>query len=110
MIEQGRVMRDIMINFSVCSVTRRVTAFRDHPRMMKTQTPPRPSFEETSLENCEAVLICLNTRKFIVIRHDGPRNLWPIDGGWDKLRDLKPGDEVIYKGDRTTVVALDVYR
>jgi hypothetical protein len=78
--------------------------------MMKTESAGRPTSDETSLENCEAILICLNTRRFIVARHDEPKNLWPIGGGWDKLRDLKPGDEVIYKGDRTTVRAVDVYR
>jgi hypothetical protein len=83
--------------------------------MMKTQTPERlsqaeTSFKEPSLEDCEAILICLNSNRFVVVCVGEPENLWPIDGGWDKLRDLKPGDEVIYKGDRTTVRALDVYR
>ena len=78
--------------------------------MMKTETSKTHCLEQTSLENCQAVLICLNTRRFIVVRHDEPKNLWPIDGGWDRLRDLKAGDEVIYKGDRTTIRALDVYR
>jgi hypothetical protein len=76
--------------------------------MMKT--PTLPSFEETSLEDCQALLICLNNRRFVVVRHDEPKDLWPVDGGWEKLRHLKPGDEVIYKGDRTSVRALDVYR
>ena len=46
----------------------------------------------------------------MVARPGEPRDLWPVDGGWDKLRDLKPGDEVIYKGNVTTVRAVDVYR
>ena len=83
--------------------------------MMTTQTHETPaheesSFEDSSLVDCEAVMICLSTRRFIIVRTREPKNLWPIDGGWDKLRDLKPGDEVIYKGERTTVRALDVYR
>lgn len=78
--------------------------------MMKPEPTQSPPLDQASLQNCEAVLICLNTRRFVVARHGEPKNLWPINGGWDKLRDLKPGDEVIYKGDRTTVRALDVYR
>jgi hypothetical protein len=76
--------------------------------MMKT--PTLPSFEEASLEDCQALLICLNNRRFVVVRTRQPKDLWPIDGGWEKLRHLKPGDEVIYKGQRTSVLALDVYR
>ncbi len=78
--------------------------------MMNTQTSDLSTFEDVSLQDCEAVLICLNTRRFVVARPGDPRDLWPIDGGWEKLRHLKPGDEVIYKGNRTTVRALDVYR
>ncbi|MGI9474377.1 MAG: hypothetical protein ACR2NZ_22740 [Rubripirellula sp.] len=74
-----------------------------------TLTPP-PPIDDVSVENCEAVLICLNSRRFVVARPNEPKDLWPVDGGWEKLRQLKPGDEVIYKGDRTTVRALDVYR
>ena len=69
-----------------------------------------PELDEVSVQNCEAMLICLNSRRFVVARPDEPKDLWPIDGGWKKLRDLKPGDEVIYKGEQTTVRALDVYR
>ncbi len=68
------------------------------------------TWEDARLENCEAILICLNNRRFVIARHDEPKDLWPIGGGWNKLRELKPGDEVIYKGDRTTVRAIDVYR
>jgi hypothetical protein len=68
------------------------------------------ALEELTLDECEAILICLSTKRFVVVRTDQPENLWPIAGGWDKIRDLKPGDEVIYKGDRTTVRALDTYR
>lgn len=78
--------------------------------MMNAQTPDQASIEEVSLENCEAILICLNTRRFVVARHDQPKDLWPVDGGWAKLRHLKPGDEVIYKGARTVVRAVAVYR
>ena len=77
--------------------------------MMNTPTFNLPSFEESSLQDCEAVLVCLNTKRFVIVRYDEPKDFWPVDGGWEKLRDLKPGDEVIYKGDRTTIRAIDVY-
>jgi hypothetical protein len=75
-----------------------------------TNTIDSPSFEEHSLADCEAILVCLENRKFVVARPGEPRDLWPLDGGWEKLRELKPGDEVVYKGDRTIVRALEVYR
>lgn len=84
--------------------------------MTNTETFARPSHKDSAfeqqpnLENCESILIGLETRRFVVVRTDEPENLWPIAGGWDKLRDLKPGDEVIYKGARTTVRALQAYR
>ncbi|MDE0862991.1 MAG: hypothetical protein OSA98_04330 [Rubripirellula sp.] len=77
---------------------------------MDSNTLSPPSIEDVSVEDCEAVLICLNSRRFVVARPGEPRDLWPLGGGWDKLRQLKPGDEVIYKGHLTTVRAVDVYR
>ncbi|MBD54330.1 MAG: hypothetical protein CMM05_04505 [Rhodopirellula sp.] len=77
---------------------------------MDSKTISPPSVEDVTVEDCEAVLICLSTRRFVVARPGEPRDLWPVDGGWDKLRDLKPGDEVVYKGNVTTVRAVDVYR
>lgn len=78
--------------------------------MMNSNTLTPPTFDDVSVQNCEAMLICLNSGRFVVARPNEPKDLWPVDGGWQKLRELKPGDEVIYKGDRTTVRALDVYR
>ncbi len=68
------------------------------------------SGEHATLESCHSVIVCLNNRRFVVVRHEEPKDLWPIDGGWQKLRDLQPGDEVIYKGQRTRVRAVDIYR
>ena len=66
--------------------------------------------EHATLETCESVIVCLNNRRFVVIQPDNPKDLWPIDGGWQKLRELRPGDEVVYKGQRSQVRAVDVYR
>jgi hypothetical protein len=78
--------------------------------MMKTLDFDLPPYDEQSLDDCQAALLCLSTRQFVVVRFDEPRNLWPIDGGWEKIRDLQPGDDVVYKGRRATVLALEVYR
>ena len=78
--------------------------------MMKPQTVDRQSCDEVSLGECESLLVCLNNRRFVVVRPDEPKDLWPIGGGWDRVRELKPGDEVVYKGQRTNVRAIDVYR
>ena len=66
--------------------------------------------ERATLESCDSLILCLGDRRFVVVRHDDPRDLWPMDGGWPKLRQLQPGDEVIYKGQRTQVRAIAVYR
>ncbi|MFK8111758.1 MAG: hypothetical protein AB8B91_06135 [Rubripirellula sp.] len=69
-----------------------------------------PSYEESSVNNCEALLVCLSNRRFVIVHPDEQKDLWPVDGGWEKVRQLKPGDEVIYKGDQAIVRAVDVYR
>jgi len=66
--------------------------------------------DHATLETCESVILCLNNRRFVVVRPDDPKDLWPVDGGWQKLRDLQPGDAVVYKGQRTQVRAVAVYR
>jgi hypothetical protein len=66
--------------------------------------------ENASLETCESMILCLQNGRFVVIRHNDPKDLWPIDGGWQKMRELQPGDEVVYKGDLTNVRAVEVYR
>ena len=75
-----------------------------------TKTLTLPSFEERTFDDCQAILVCLNNGTFVVVRHDEPKNLWPLRGGWQAMRRLRAGDDVIYKGERARVLALDVYR
>lgn len=80
---------------------------------MRDGTPWQPDPQELQpegLENCDSIILCLSDRRFVVIRTDTPKDLWPINGGWEVLRKLQPGDPVVYKGKRTEVRALDVYR
>ena len=92
------------------TLTKRVIMHHDHQGMTNRVTDDLPTLDNSTLEDCSAFLVCLNSRRFVVVRLGEPKDFWPVNGGWDKLRELKAGDEVIYKGDRTTVRALDVYR
>ena len=66
--------------------------------------------ESLTLETCDSMILCLQNGRFVVVHPDAPRDLWPCDGGWEKVRDLKPGDQVVYKGDILAVRAVEVYR
>ncbi len=66
--------------------------------------------DSDALQQCDSVIVCLQNGRFVVVRYDSPHDLWPCDGGWEKIRELKPGDEVVYKGDLTTIRAIEVYR
>ena len=64
-----------------------------------------------TLEDCEALLIGLSTRRFLVLRPaERQAHFWPVHGGWEKVRSLRPGDEVIHQGVKATVRAIEVYR
>lgn len=78
--------------------------------------PPMPPeieqrLNDDSLESCEALMVCLNNGRFVVVHPNEPqRALWPVGGGWNKVRQLKPGDEVVHNGTCTTVKAVEIYR
>ncbi|TWU49602.1 hypothetical protein [Rubripirellula reticaptiva] len=84
--------------------------------MSSTNTIARPNacdedeLDSRTLENCEAMIVCLNTRRFVIVRPGEAINVWPCDRGWDDIRNLHPGDKVIYKGTTTQVSAVEVYR
>ncbi len=79
--------------------------------MINTDPKNEPILAEPTVETCDAVMICLSTRRFVIVRPDEPKkDLWPINGGWERIRELKPGDQVIYRGSAATVRLLGVYR
>lgn len=84
----------------------------DTDSTVKTNSPTlEDDLDAKTLEECEALLICLSTGRFVIARPGQPkRNLWPIGGGWDKVRMLRAGDQVVYKGTTATVRAIEVYR
>ncbi|QDT06978.1 hypothetical protein K227x_54020 [Rubripirellula lacrimiformis] len=63
-----------------------------------------------TLENCEALIVCMDAGSFAIVRPDGKQNLWPTQGGWDCVRQLQPGQTVIYQGKPRLVCAVDVFR
>ncbi len=79
--------------------------------MIMSDSNSEADLDCASVDDCEALLICLHTGRFVVARPDQPkRNLWPINGGWEKIRRLRVGDQVVYKGSTATVMAMEVYR
>ena len=66
--------------------------------------PPSPS-----LETCDAVLIALASRRFVIVRRDGKIPLWSAERLCRPIRELRRGECVYYKGNRDTVEALAVY-
>ena len=67
-------------------------------------TPPTKQF----LENCNAVFIGFAKRRFIVVRRDPPSHLRLVEPRHKRIRDLKRGNRVIYKGEPQVVRWLEV--
>jgi hypothetical protein len=68
------------------------------------------SSREHSLETCPRMMICLSSRRFVIVQPEGPqRDLWPVNGGWEKIRNLQAGDEVVYRGCLATVRAVEAF-
>ena len=70
-------------------------------------TPERQA--EANLESCEAVLIGFSTRRFVVVRRCAPSHLRLPGRTQKRIRDLQPGDRVLYKGQLQVVRSLEVY-
>ena len=64
---------------------------------------------ENLLETCEAVMIGLGTRRFTIVRRDEPPRIYLIHPKRDRIRDLRPGDEVFCDGERHVIRSLQVY-
>ena len=57
----------------------------------------------------DALLLRIEPRRYVVVRREGRRRVEPIEGGWDALCRVQPGDRVIYEGTPTVVKAVEVY-
>ena len=71
-------------------------------------TDTQPVDRQPTLDNCDAVIIGLGARRFVIVEHDETNRLYPV--ARTGIRELKPGDEVIYQGSQETILAIDVYR
>ena len=79
-----------------------LTPSADPPRQ---PLPPVPS-KFSRLENCDAVMVALSRTRFAIIHRDDAKRMVPAERICKRIRDLKPGDEVIYNGRRETVHGL----
>ena len=64
-----------------------------------------------SLDDCDAVIIALKAMvgppRYVIVRQDErQRRMFPTERICKRIRDLQPGDEVIYNGRRETVHGL----
>ncbi len=67
-----------------------------------------------TLENCHALQFRLQSRggeasRSIIVWRDRPKHVRPVDPR-KRLRDMRPGDRVVFIGKEETVVAVEVYR
>ena len=70
--------------------------------MNETQTQHSP------LEDADALIIALQSQRFVIVRKDEPKRLYP-DPICKRIRDLKPGDAVHYQGTMNTVCGVLAY-
>ncbi len=61
-----------------------------------------------SLEDATAVIIALKSRRFVIVRKDEPKPLYP-EPICKRIRDLRAGDTIHYHGKRDTVCGIDAY-
>jgi hypothetical protein len=72
---------------------------------------PSTADDRDSLDNCEAMIVALNTRRMVIIRPADPQHgFYPIGRNWDDIRQLRPGDSVVCRGRIAIVRGVEVYR
>lgn len=62
-----------------------------------------------TLETCDAVIIALACKRFVIARQDQAKRLRPVQRLCKPLHQLKPGDRVYYQGQAVEVEAIEVY-
>lgn len=83
-----------------------------HPTRPTADSSPRSPTTDAAdpLASCQAMLVGLGRGRFAIVRPDEPqRDLWPIEGGWDRIRQIQAGDRVIYRGQTSRVRSVEVY-
>ncbi len=59
--------------------------------------------------NCDAVVVSLSPTRHVIVRRDDAQRVVPVERICKAIRNLKPGDQVIYNGRRETVYGLSVF-
>lgn len=86
-----------------------MTLSPENPPVADTgSTPPMPPASRWDL--CQAVMLGLGSRRFVIVRRDDPIPLRSGQPRRGRVRDLQPGDEVFYKGQRVLVRSVEIYQ
>lgn len=87
----------------------------ENPGMTPSPTLSHPSPEpdvlpaSPSLAECDAVLIALQSRRFVIVRRGRGIPVWSAEQLCRPIRELRRGEAVYYKGNRDVVRAMTVY-
>ena len=86
------------------------------PPPIKTKSPLGESPVESSsdsptsqTEQASALMVCLEGRRFVIVRTDEPSELHFADETERDLRQIQSGDVVVYRGQPSTVRAVAIY-
>ena len=72
-------------------------------------THSTPADRDISLDNCEAVCVWFGKLNCAIVWKDRPKYVRPVDRE-KRIRDLRPGDRVTYRGEPRVVRRVEVYR
>ena len=69
---------------------------------------------DVTLDNCHAIQLHFDpqgdaTASSLIVWRDGPKHTRPLDEN-KRLRDLRPGDAVVFKGRTLTICQVEIYR
>ena len=82
-------------------------SIRHGDSLATTGSPTAVTFSR--LENCDAVIVGLSPTRYAIIRRDEAARLVPVERICKRIRDLRPGDEVIYNGQRETIHRISAF-
>ena len=77
-------------------------------------TRSRDICREVNLDNCHAIQFYLEPEgdaaaSTLIVWRDGPKHTRPLDKS-KRLRDLRPGDALLFKGRTLTIREVEIYR
>ena len=77
-------------------------------------TRSRHISQDVTLDDCHAIQFCLEpdgdaAASSLIVWRDGPKHTRPFDKS-KRMRDLRPGDALLFKGRTLTICGVEVYR